>query len=106
MNITPKLRTRVLMVTGAIALFYLADLFFAYLLGVSLMNVVKASSMGIGIRLIIIGTASFNLLLDISTIEKVKTFSAGWPFGISLILVLSWLFFELLSLEALLASLD
>ena len=69
-----------------------------------------ASPIGIGISLVIIGVASFNLLLDFDNFEKGEKFGAPaymeWFVSMGLLITLVWLYIEILRLLAILSSSD
>lgn len=108
-KVTNKLRTGVYMATGAIALVYVVNIVLSFF-GISLPFLHDASPMGIGISLVIIGVAAFNLLLDFDNFEKGEAYGAPaymeWFSAMGLLVTLVWLYIEILRLVAILSSSD
>ncbi|MCB0271797.1 MAG: Bax inhibitor-1/YccA family protein [Bdellovibrionales bacterium] len=101
-RVTDKLRSIVMVATGAIALMYLVNLGLAFF-GTQIPFLHSSSPLGIGISILIIGVAAFNLLLDFDMIEQY----AGrvqkhmeWYCGFGLLVTLVWLYLEILRLLA------
>jgi len=100
-RVTQRLRTIVMVGTGAIALLYLVS-FVLQLFHVSVPLLYSASPLGIIISLVIIGFAAFNLLLDFDLIESGVAAGAPrymeWYAGFGLLVTLVWLYLEILRL--------
>ena len=66
--------------------------------------------MGIGISVVIIGIAAFNLLLDFDNFEKGEQYGAPaymeWFSAMGLLITLIWLYVEILRLIAIISSSD
>lgn len=108
-KVTSKLRTGVVMATGAIALVYLASIVLSFF-NIQVPYLHEASPIGIGISLVIIGVASLNLLLDFDNFEKGEQYGAPaymeWFSGMGLLITLVWLYIEILRLVAIFSSSD
>lgn len=108
-KVTNKLRTGVYMATGAIALVYILNIVLS-LFGINMPFLHDASPIGIGISLVIIGVAAFNLLLDFDNFEKGEAYGAPsymeWFSAMGLLVTLIWLYIEILRLVAILSSSD
>lgn len=104
-KVTAKLRAGIVAATGAVFLFYLATIVINLIFGASTMPWLHSSGpIGIGISLVIIGVAAFNLLLDFDLIEKGVQQRAPkymeWYAGFALLVTLVWLYLEILRLLA------
>jgi uncharacterized YccA/Bax inhibitor family protein len=108
-KVTQKFRMGVMMATGAVFIVYLASWILG-MFGVSIPFLHEGGMMGIGISLVIIGIASFNLLLDFDNFEKGEKFGAPtymeWFSAMGLLITLVWLYIEILRLLAILSSND
>jgi len=108
-KVTQKLRSGVIMATGAIALVYVASFVLSFF-GIQVPFLHEASIAGIGISLLIIGVAAMNLLLDFDNFEKGEQYQAPaymeWFSAMGLLITLIWLYVEILRLLALLSSSD
>lgn len=108
-KVTSKLRTGVYMATGAIAIVYILNIVLSFF-GINMPYLHDASPLGIGISLVIIAVAAFNLLLDFDNFEKGEKYGAPsymeWFCGMGLLITLVWLYIEILRLVALLSSSD
>ena len=100
-KVTDKLRSGIMMATGAIMLMYL----FTWILrmfGVNMPLFHQGGMLGIGISLVIIGIASMNLLLDFDSFEKGAQAQAPkymeWFSAMGLLVTLVWLYLEILRL--------
>jgi uncharacterized YccA/Bax inhibitor family protein len=107
--VTPRLAKGIIAATGAVMLVYIVDLamrFFGY--GVPFIN--EGGAIGIGISLVIVGIAAFNLLLDFAIIEQGVASGAPkhmeWYCGMAMLVTLVWLYLELLRLLAKLRGRD
>ena len=108
-KVTNKLRSGIYMATGAIAIVYIVNIVLS-MFGINLPFLHDASPMGIGISLLIIGVAAFNLLLDFDNFEKGEAYGAPaymeWFSAMGLLVTLVWLYIEILRLVAILSSSD
>jgi uncharacterized YccA/Bax inhibitor family protein len=107
--VTPRLAKGIIAATGAVMLVYLVDMvmrFFGY--GVPFIN--EGGTIGIGISLVIVGIAAFNLLLDFAVIEQGVASGAPkhmeWYCAMAMLVTLVWLYLELLRLLAKLRGRD
>lgn len=100
-RVTSGLVKGVVAATGAIALVYLADIVLS-LFGTRVPFLNESGWVGIGISLVIVGVAAFNLLIDFAVIEEgVRNSSPRymeWYCGMALLITLVWLYLELLRL--------
>lgn len=100
-RVTEKLRSGIIMATGAIALVYLLSMALR-LFGINMPYLHQGGMIGIGISLVIIGVASMNLLLDFDNIEKGAQYGAPkymeWFSAMGLLITLVWLYLEILRL--------
>jgi uncharacterized YccA/Bax inhibitor family protein len=100
-RVTDKLRMGIVAATGAIFLVYMLNLVLR-LFGASVPFIHDAGPLGIGISLVIVGVAAFNLLLDFDLIEKGVERAAPkhmeWFCAFGLLVTLIWLYLELLRL--------
>jgi uncharacterized YccA/Bax inhibitor family protein len=108
-KVTQRLRSTVILATVGIAIFYVASIVLS-LFGVDIPYVWESGPLGIGISLLIVGVASFNLLLDFDLIENgIKQRAPGWmswfaAFGLMVTVV--WLYIEMLRLISLVTGRD
>ena len=102
-KVTARLRSTVMAATGAIMLVYLVSIGLSFF-GMSVPFLHENSPMGIGISLLIIGVAAFNLLLDFDNIERGVAAQLParyeWVFSMGLLITLVWLYIEILRLLA------
>ncbi len=102
-RVTDKLRMGIVAATGAIMLVYVLNLVLS-LFGSNLAFLHSSSAMGIGISLLIVGVAAFNLLLDFDFVERGVEAGAPrymeWYAAFGLLVTLIWLYLELLRLLA------
>jgi uncharacterized YccA/Bax inhibitor family protein len=104
-RVTDKLRIAVVAATGAAALVYLGSLVLS-LIGVQVgyLNEVMAGSgaLGIGVNVLVIGVAAFNLLLDFDLVDRGVAARAPkymeWYAAFALLVTLVWLYIEILRL--------
>lgn len=100
-KVTDKLRAGIVAATGAILLVYVANLILS-LFGSELPFLHSTGPLGIGISLLIVGVASFNLLLDFDFVERGVEAGAPrhmeWYAAFALLVTLIWLYLELLRL--------
>ena len=97
---TPAFQRGVMAATGGVLIFYLVSWVASFFLHYSLMMV--GGPIGIGISLVIVGIAAFNLVLDFAVIENGVASRAPrymeWYAGFSLMVTLVWLYIEMLRL--------
>ena len=102
-KVTEKLKTGVIMATGAIFLTYLISWIFSFF-GAHIPYIHEGGLMGIGFSVVVIGIASLNLLLDFDMIEKGEQQKAPaymeWYGALGLMVTLVWLYIEFLRLLA------
>jgi len=102
-RVTDKLRMGIVAATGGIMLVYVVNLVLG-LFGGDLAFLESSSAMGIGISLLIVGVAAFNLLLDFDFVERGVEAGAPrymeWYAAFGLLVTLIWLYLELLRLLA------
>ncbi len=100
-KVTEKLRMGVVAATGAIALMYVMNFVMSFF-GAAFFTLADTSMMAIGINLVIVGVAAFNLLLDFDFIDKAAAARAPkameWYGAFGLMVTLVWLYIELLKL--------
>ena len=105
---TEKLKMGIVAATGGIALFYLVSMI-ANLFGANI-SVFNMGLVGIGIQVLIVGVAAFNLILDFNFIEEGEARNAPkfveWYSAFSLLVTIVWLYVEILKLLAILARRD
>jgi uncharacterized YccA/Bax inhibitor family protein len=98
-RVTDKLRAGIVSATGAICLVYLVSMALS-LFGVTVPFLRSATPIGIGIGLVIVGVAAFNLLLDFDFIEEGARQGAPkyleWYGAFGLLITLIWLYIEIL----------
>ncbi|MBK7869209.1 MAG: Bax inhibitor-1/YccA family protein [Saprospiraceae bacterium] len=108
-KVTSKLRTGIIMATGAVFIVYLLNIVLS-LFGINLPYLHEGGAIGIGISLVIIGIAAFNLLLDFDNFDKGEKYSAPgymeWFSAMGLLITLVWLYLEILRLIAIISSND
>ncbi len=102
-KVTAKLRSGVMIATGAIFVVYLASIALSFF-GITIPYLHQGGMIGIGISLLIIGVAAFNLLLDFDNIEQGVARGLPsryeWVFSMGLLVTLVWLYVEILRLIA------
>jgi uncharacterized YccA/Bax inhibitor family protein len=100
-KVTDKLRMGIVAATGAVFLLYLVNMVLS-LFGASVPFLHDTGLVGIGISLVIVGVAAFNLLLDFDFVER--GVAAGlprkmeWYAAFGLLVTIIWLYLELLRL--------
>jgi uncharacterized YccA/Bax inhibitor family protein len=106
-RVTNKLVIGVVIATGAIMVVYLAE-FVLRFFGISMGYLNSSGPIGIGISLLIVGVAAFNLLVDFAVIEQNVRGGAPkymeWYSGMALLVTLVWLYLEILRLLSKLRS--
>jgi uncharacterized YccA/Bax inhibitor family protein len=102
-RVTEKLRMGIVAATGAILLVYVAS-WILRIFGAEMPFIHESGPLGIGISLVIVGVASFNLLLDFDLIEtgvaRGLPRHMEWFCAFGLLVTLIWLYLELLRLLA------
>ena len=100
-RVTQRMRTVVTSAILGIMAFYLISMVLS-LFGVQIPAVHDGGPIGVGISLLIVGVASFALLLDFDMIEQASAAGAPkymeWYGAFGLIVTLVWLYIELLNL--------
>jgi uncharacterized YccA/Bax inhibitor family protein len=100
-RVTDKLRTGIVVATGALALVYVASMILR-LFGVQVPLIYSSGVVGIGFSLFVVGLAAFNLLMDFDFIEKSAERQAPkfmeWYGAFGLMVTLIWLYMEILRL--------
>jgi uncharacterized YccA/Bax inhibitor family protein len=100
-KVTDKLRMGIVAATGAVLLVYLVNLVLS-LFGASVPFLHDNGIVGIGISLVIVGVAAFNLLLDFDFVERGVAAEAPsrmeWYAAFGLVVTIIWLYLELLRL--------
>ena len=108
-RVTDRLRMGIVAATGGILLVYVASMVLR-LFGAEMPFLHDSGPMGIGISLVIVGVAAFNLLLDFDFVERGVEAGAPsrmeWYAAFGLLVTLVWLYLELLRLLAKLQSRD
>ncbi|MBU6428038.1 MAG: Bax inhibitor-1/YccA family protein [Cyanobacteria bacterium REEB65] len=97
---TPAFQRGIMAATGGVMLFYLASWVASFFLHYSLMGI--GGPIGIGISLVIVGIAAFNLVVDFAVIEQGAASRAPkymeWYGAFGLMVTLVWLYLEILRL--------
>jgi uncharacterized YccA/Bax inhibitor family protein len=100
-KVTDRLRMGIVAATGAVFLLYMVNLVLS-LFDASIPFLHDSSLLGIGISLVIVGVAAFNLLLDFDFVEKGVAAGAPrqveWYAAFGLVITIIWLYLELLRL--------
>lgn len=109
-KVTRGLAFAIVAATGAVALTYLVDVLLRVFLGMPLPFLRDNGWIGIGISLLIVTIAAFNLLLDFWQIQGMAESGAPkymeWYGSFSLMVTLVWLYLEILRLLMKLQSRD
>jgi uncharacterized YccA/Bax inhibitor family protein len=99
--VTNKLVMGIVIATGAICVVYIAELVLG-LFGIHMPVLYSSGPIGIGISLLIVGVAAFNLLVDFAVIEQNVRSGAPkymeWYSGMALLVTLVWLYLEIIRL--------
>ncbi len=107
--VTNKLRTGIMAATGAVCLMYLAS-FLLNIFGVNFPYLQGSGLISIGISMVVVAVAAFNLVLDFDMIESGARQRAPkymeWYAAFGLLVTLVWLYLELLRLLAKLRGRD
>lgn len=100
-KVTEKLRAIIVGATGAVAVMYLLSIVMGFF-GIQMSFLHGSSMLSIGVSLLVIVIAAFNLLLDFDFIEKGSAAGAPkymeWYGAFGLVLTLVWLYIEFLRL--------
>lgn len=108
-EVTDKLRMGIVAATGAIALVYVANMILSFF-DAEVPFLHDTGPLGIGISLVIVGVAAFNLLLDFDFVQRGVAAGAPkhveWYAAFGLLVTIIWLYLELLRLLAKLQSRD
>jgi uncharacterized YccA/Bax inhibitor family protein len=100
-RVTDGLVRGVFVATGAICLVYVVDMLLGFF-GIRMPYLHQSGPIGIGISLVIVGIAAFNLLIDFRVIEERITNRSPrymeWYCGMALLVTLVWLYLEILRL--------
>jgi uncharacterized YccA/Bax inhibitor family protein len=100
-KVTDRLRMGIVAATGAIFLVYMVNMVLS-LFDASVPFLHDSSLLGIGISLLIVGVAAFNLLLDFDFVERGVAAGAPrhleWYAAFGLVVTIIWLYLELLRL--------
>lgn len=100
-TVTDKLRMGIVAATGAVFLMYLVSMVLS-LFGASVSFLHDTGALGIGISLVIVAVAAFNLLLDFDFVERGVAAGAPkhteWYAAFGLVITIVWLYLELLRL--------
>jgi uncharacterized YccA/Bax inhibitor family protein len=100
-KVTDRLRMGIVAATGAILLVYLVNIVLS-LFDASVPFLHDSSLLGIGISLLIVGVAAFNLLLDFDFVERGVAAGAPrkmeWYAAFGLTVTIIWLYLEILRL--------
>ena len=100
-RVTDRLTKGIMVATGAICLLYFVNMIMN-LFGANMPYLHDSGPVGIGISLVIVGIAAFNLLLDFAVIETSVRRRAPaymeWYCGMALLVTLVWLYLEILRL--------
>jgi uncharacterized YccA/Bax inhibitor family protein len=106
-RVTDKLVKGVMVATAAVALVYVVDMVLN-MFGTRVAYIHESGAIGIGISLLIVGIAAFNLLVDFAVIEQNVSNGSPrfmeWYCGMALLVTLVWLYLELLRLLSKLRS--
>lgn len=108
-KVTDKLRMGIVAATGAIFLIYMVNIVLRFF-GASVPFLHDSGPLGIGISLVIVGVAAFNLLLDFDFVERGVAAQLPrhmeWYAAFGLLVTIVWLYLELLRLLAKLQGRD
>lgn len=101
-RVTDKLRSGIIIATGAIMVVYLISMVMGFF-GASIPMIHGSGPIGIGFSLLVVGIAAFNLLLDFDFIEKAGNSGQApkymeWVGAFGLMVTLVWLYLEILRL--------
>ncbi|HET8636054.1 MAG TPA: Bax inhibitor-1/YccA family protein [Acidobacteriaceae bacterium] len=101
--VTQKLRMGIVAATGAIMLFYIAEMILGFF-GVHFGLINGSGPIGIGFSVVVVAIAAFNLILDFDFIERGVRAGAPkymeWYGAFGLMVTLVWLYLEIIRLLA------
>lgn len=99
--VTQKLRLGIVAATGAIALFYIAEIVLSFF-GIQFGTINGSGPIGIGFSIVVVAVAALNLVLDFDFIESGVRARAPkymeWYGAFGLMVTLVWLYLEILRL--------
>jgi uncharacterized YccA/Bax inhibitor family protein len=99
--VTQKLRIGIVAATGAICLFYVAEMILGFF-GVQFSSINGSGMIGIAFSVVVVGIAALNLVLDFDFIERGVAVSAPkymeWYGAFGIMVTLVWLYIEILNL--------
>ena len=100
-RVTSGLVKGVVAATAAVVLVYVVDIGLSFF-GIRMPLLNESGPLGIGISLVIVGIAAFNLLIDFAVVEDGVSRGSPrymeWYCGMALLITLVWLYLELLRL--------
>ncbi len=101
-KVTDKLRTGIMVATGAIFLVYLVSFIMGFF-GTQIPMIHSGGPIGIGFSVVVVGIAAFNLLIDFDFIERAAAKAnlpkyMEWYGAFALMVTLVWLYLEILRL--------
>ena len=100
-RVTSGLVKGVVAATAAVMLVYVVDIALSFF-GIRMPLLNESGPLGIGISLVIVGIAAFNLLIDFAVVEDGVSRGSPrymeWYCGMALLITLVWLYLELLRL--------
>jgi uncharacterized YccA/Bax inhibitor family protein len=103
-RVTQKFRLGVFAATGAIVLFYFAQMILGFFHVPLFASVNGSGAIGIGFSLLVVGIAALNLVLDFDFIERGVNYGAPkymeWYGAFGIMVTLIWLYLEILRLLA------
>lgn len=103
-RVTDRLRTVIMVGTGAVALVYLVSIGMNLIFGASMPLIHDSGPIGIAFSLVVVGLAAFNLLVDFDMVERGIEMRSPkymeWYAAFALMVTLVWLYLELLRLLA------
>ena len=102
LKVTDKLKTGIMVATGAVGVIYLVGFVMSFF-GTSIPMIHGSGMVGIGFSLVVVGIAAFNLLMDFDFIEKTAATRSApkymeWFAAFGLMVTLIWLYLEILRL--------
>jgi uncharacterized YccA/Bax inhibitor family protein len=107
-KVTQKFRLGVVAATGAIFLFYMAQMLLSFFHITFFTSVYASGLVGIGFSLIVVTVAALNLVLDFDFVEQGVAVGAPkymeWYAAFGIMVTLVWLYIEILNLLAKLRS--
>lgn len=107
--VTQKFRLGIIAATGAIALFYIAEIILSFF-GIQFATINGSGPIGIGFSIVVVAIAALNLVLDFDFIESGVRARAPkymeWYGAFGLMVTLVWLYLEILRLLSKIRSND